>query len=171
MAYPIVELVIATTLLVAGATTDVLRRRIPNAINALVLAAGLAAQGVGGGWRGALSALAAAALILAALFPAWQRGRLGGGDVKLAAATAAWVGLGRLVPFALVTALAGAAVAVACAALSSRQARRQIRANLVLAAAAGATPEVPIRSGGGRVSVPYGVAVAAGALVVLWGGG
>ena len=40
--------------------------------------------------------------------------------------------------------------------------------NLLAVAAGASAQDVAIRGGAGRVSVPYGVAVALGALAVLW---
>jgi prepilin peptidase CpaA len=170
MSYPVVELGIATALVVAGAFADVRRRRIPNAVNGALIAAGVLAQASAHGRGAMLSGLAAAALTLAVLWHPWLKGRIGGGDVKMAAAAATWVGLGHLLPFALATALAGGLVAVLCAALSTRQARQEMKANLMVAAL-GQTPELPMKGGPGRVSVPYGVAVALGAVSILWGTG
>ena len=79
---------------------------------------GLIVRGVDQGPLAALSGVGAAALVLALLFRPWQAGGLGGGDVKLAAATAAWVSFGQLVWFALATGLAGGAVALVCYLLS-----------------------------------------------------
>src|SRR6266545_2000829 len=69
-----------------------------------------------------LLAVAGAALVLLALIPVWSRGFLGGGDVKLAAACAAWLALGDLPVFALAVALAGGLVAAAALVLSRRAA-------------------------------------------------
>jgi Flp pilus assembly protein protease CpaA len=169
MSHPVAQLGVATVLLIAGAVADLRKRRIPNALNVGLLAAGVWAQASRGGWGAVMSGLGATLLIVVALWQPWLRGRIGGGDVKMAAAAATWMGLGSLLPYALATMVAGGLVALVCAALSSRQARRQMQTNLTMAVAGRVTPDVSIRSGGGRVSVPYGAAVALGALSVLWG--
>ena len=157
-------------LLGVAAAWDIGRRRIPNGLTVGIAAAGLAAQIVSHGAGGALSGLAAAAIAGALLWPAWAGGALGGGDLKLAVAAGMWVGLSRLLPFGLASAIAGGVLAVVCYAASSREARRGMRRNLVHAAS-GLRIEPPLRSGDGRVSLPAGVAVAAGALfAVLMGG-
>jgi prepilin peptidase CpaA len=168
MSYPVPFLGVGTALLVAGAVADIRNRRIPNALNGLLLVAGVAGQASVNGAKGALSGVAAALLVVIGLWRPWRRGRIGGGDVKMAGAAAAWTGLGLAIPYLLATAVAGGLVALVCAARSSRQARRQMQANLVAVTAGAGAPEVDIRGGGGRVSVPYGAAVAVGALVVLW---
>jgi prepilin peptidase CpaA len=168
MSYPVPHLGVGTALLLVAAVADIRNRRIPNLLNGALLVAGVASQASVNGSRGALSGVAAAVLLVIGLWRPWQKGRIGGGDVKMAAAAAAWTGLGLAVPYLLATALAGGLVALVCGARSSRQAQREMQANLVAVAAGLGAPEVAIRGGAGRVSVPYGVAVAAGALAVLW---
>jgi hypothetical protein len=58
-----------------------------------------------------------------------------------------------------------------CYALSTREARTEIRANLAAAAAGAGLPQAPLKGGAGRRSVPYGVAFALAALALLWKGG
>jgi prepilin peptidase CpaA len=168
MSYPVPHLGVGTALLLAGAVADLRNRRIPNAVNGALLVAGVASQAGVNGWRGALSGVAAAVLVVIGLWRSWQKGRIGGGDVKMAGAAAAWTGLGLALPYLLATAIAGGLLALLCAARSSRQARREMQANLVAVAAGLGAPEVDIKGGAGRVSVPYGAAVAVGALAVLW---
>jgi prepilin peptidase CpaA len=93
-------------------------------------------------------------------------GGIGGGDVKLAAATAVWVGLGKLPWFALATALAGGIVSLVCFALAGKSARADMRANLTLAVVHGELPQVPTHKT--HVSVPYALAILAGAIVVFF---
>lgn len=157
-------------LLGVAAAWDIGRRRIPNGLTVGIAAAGLVAQFLGGGVGGALSGLAAAAITGALLWPAWAGGALGGGDLKLAAAAGMWVGLSRLLPFALASAIAGGVLAAICYAASSREARGGMRRNLVYAAR-GLRIEPPLRSGSGRVSLPAGAAIAAGALFAMVMGG
>jgi prepilin peptidase CpaA len=146
---------------------DLGRRRIPNVVCALVFVFGLVVRGVDQGLLAALSGVGSAALILAILFRPWQAGGLGGGDVKLASATAAWVSFGQLVWFALATALAGGVVALACYLLSRAPARAGIRANLTLSLLHNELPPAPSHRAGG-VSVPYALAIAAGAFVAFF---
>jgi prepilin peptidase CpaA len=145
---------------------DLRRRRIPNAISALVFASGLGANAYLHGILSLGSGLAASFLLLAVLFRAWRAGGIGGGDVKLAAAVGAWVGLAHLASFVLTSALAGGVVAAAVYLFASPAARADVKASLVLAAAHGRMPDVPSHRKG-HVSVPYAVAISAGAAVAL----
>ena len=154
-------------LLLAAALWDIRKRRIPNPLNAAVLLAGLLVAFLGGGWLSALSALGASFLTVALFWIPWRKGMLGGGDVKLAGAAAASVGLPLLHEYLLATALAGAVVALVCFFMSNRSARQEMVTNLKMATA-GVLPRPPLRGGGGRISVPYGVACAAAALLVAF---
>jgi Flp pilus assembly protein protease CpaA len=116
------------------------------------------------------SGAATGAVTLALLWLPWRSGRVGGGDVKLAAGAGFWLGLSRLPEYLLLAALAGGVLSLIYYALSSRDARREIRMNLTSAALSASLPTVTLASGAGRRSVPYGVAFAAAAGVILWGG-
>jgi prepilin peptidase CpaA len=153
-------------LLVAAALWDIRRRRIPNAINSAVLLAGLATAAQAGGWRQALSGLGAALLCLALLWWPWLGKRIGGGDVKLAAAAASAVGLSRIHEYLLGMAVAAGALALVCYGLSNASARRQISTNLKLLTL-GILPEPPLHGDGARVSVPFGVAATLSALTIV----
>jgi prepilin peptidase CpaA len=145
---------------------DLRRRRIPNAVSGLVFVSGLGMSAYLHGTLALGSGLAASFALLAMLFPAWRAGGIGGGDVKLAAAVGAWVGLAHLVWFILATALAGGVVAAAVYLFASPAARAEVKANLVLASAHGQMPDVPSHRKG-HLSVPYAVAISAGAAVAL----
>jgi prepilin peptidase CpaA len=170
VSFPVAHLAAATLLLVAAAASDAWKRRVPNALSGAMAVAGAWTQASERGWMAMFSGLAAATVMIALLWRPWLKGRIGGGDVKMGAATAIWLGLLALPQYVLVSAVAGGIVAAAAYLASSRQARGEMRANLKGAAAAGVVPEVPLRGGAGRVSVPYSVAFAMGALVILWGG-
>ncbi len=165
-------LIAIPALLVAAAVWDVARHRIPNAINVCLALAGLGARTYEGGASGALSGIAAGLLAGALLYPAWIRRAVGGGDLKLAVAAGLWVGLSGLGTYLLASAVAGGALAAGCYAASSREARREIRGNL-LAIRLGISAPVTVSPGvtGGRVPVPAGAAIAAGALAAAVLGG
>jgi prepilin peptidase CpaA len=132
--------------LLAAAAEDVLRLRISNITIVVVLGAAIAAMALEG-FRGPLwqNALIFAA-ILAVGTAAFARDLLGGGDVKLLAATGLWVNLSAAVWLLASVFLAGGLVALVY--IFVRRVRGVKR-----------TPT------GNRV--PYGVAIAAGALFVL----
>ena len=159
---------IVAALLVWGAVTDVRVARIPNRliVAGLVLAAlaALAAGGVMG------LGLALAALIFAFLigFGGFAIGAIGGGDAKFLMVGAALVGWQQMVPYLLATAALGAVLAVGVIVWQ----RRGIEATVMTADLAKSMMTLG-RKGHrgrlgdeGRLAVPYGVAIAAGALIV-----
>jgi prepilin peptidase CpaA len=164
------EWITVAGLLAIAAASDVALHRIPNAISVAVAVTGVAAAVVRSGWAAALSALAALGVVFAVLFVAWRRRTLGGGDLKLAAAAATWVGFEGLGAYAVVSALAFGAFAGVSYLASSRAARREIRANLALAGH-GVSTSIEIGASRGRVPVPAGAAFAVGALCALILGG
>jgi prepilin peptidase CpaA len=147
--------------LIVAAICDLKRRRIPNVLTFGLLIVGLAAQAIFRGPLASLSGLAAGAIVILALYVPWNAGGIGGGDVKLGAASAAWLGLGHILPFALATAVAGGVVAFVCYVVARPATRAEVRANVTLAVLQGELPTVPTHRTG-HPSVPYAVAIAAG---------
>jgi prepilin peptidase CpaA len=145
---------------------DLWRRRIPNAVSAFLFVSGLAIRAIDQSFGQALSGAGAAALVVAALYRPWLMGGLGGGDVKLAAATAAWVPLARLPWFALSAAATGGLFAVIYYFRARAPARAEIRANLTLTVLQNELPSVPSHRAG-HLSLPYSLAIASGAVVVF----
>lgn len=100
-------------LIVYAAFSDLLAMTISNFISLalmclfvpLAIGSGLAAGEIF--WH-----LATGALILAIGFALFARGWIGGGDAKLAAATAVWLGFDRLGEYALVASLLGGVLAL-----------------------------------------------------------
>jgi prepilin peptidase CpaA len=170
MHFPVAFLGTASFLLAIAALWDVRKRKIPNYLSAAIAISGLGAQIANRGLIAAGSGLAAGVVTIALLWHLWMRGKIGGGDVKAAGAAAVWIGLGLLPHYLVAMAAAGGLVGTVCYLLSSRVARAEMKTNMSVVAI-GLVPDAPIRGGEGRVSVPYGVAVAIGALVVLWRGG
>jgi prepilin peptidase CpaA len=166
MSPPIPSLIPLGLGLSAAIVFDLRWRRIPNVVAGFVFLTGLGFSGYHGGVLAALSGLAAAVLLVALLFTPWKGGGIGGGDVKLAAATAAWIGLSHLIWFVLASAVAGGVVAAVYYLFASPAARADVKANLVLAGLQGELP-TPATNKKGHVSVPYAVAISAGAVVAL----
>jgi prepilin peptidase CpaA len=143
----------ALALFLAAAATDARTRRIPNELCLALAAAGLGRIAfelvAGGAVVPAAADVGAAAVVFLAGAVAFGAGLLGGGDVKLLAAGTVWVGAAALLPFLMVTALAGGVLAAAFLALAF------------------------LRREGGRVALPYGIAIAAGGIVAtgstVWG--
>jgi prepilin peptidase CpaA len=153
-------------LVCAAAFTDLRSRRIPNALTVAGLVAGLGLRVPLGG-EAVLDGLGGAVAALALGIPFFAARALGGGDVKLLAAVGAFAGWTGLLDTLLAIALAGAALALIEAV--RRGVLVQVFANtgkLALYYATlsryGARPEIGAQA---AVSVPYGVAIAAGAIV------
>jgi prepilin peptidase CpaA len=145
-------------LVAVAAAADAATRRVPNALAVAIGTLGVVHQLQSDGIHAALVAAGTGALVLIVLILPWSRRVLGGGDVKLAAACATWVGWERLPTFLLATALAGGLVAVATGTMALRR-----------AAAAGvdkrSTPSGVARAR--KAKVPYSLAIAAGAVAAL----
>ncbi len=166
MTFPASHLLVLGVCLALATGWDVATRKIPNLVTGAAALTGVVAQLVDhGGWS-TLSGLAAAAIGIALLYRPWVAGGIGGGDVKMAAAVAIWVGLGGMIRYALAVAAAGGVVALVMYSLSRKAIRQDIKANLTLAALQQSLPTVEVRAAG-RPSVPYGLAIAAGAAFAL----
>lgn len=158
--------VLAALLAIASAG-DVAVHRIPNALVLSVLATGLLAQGLATPRIPALAGSLGAVLVVGIVtWPAWTRSWLGGADLKLAAATAAWLGLEHVPVYLLASAVSVGAVSVVCYGASARAARSEVRRNLAIAAR-GVAIAAPLGAEGGRVQVPAGLGFALGALATL----
>ena len=94
-------------------------------------------------WPDAAVQLAAAAIVFIVLAGAFYLGMMGGGDVKLAAALALWFSPPEILKFLVVMSIVGGVLTLG-----------------ILAAHR-------LRSKQGRPQIPYGVAIAFGALVIL----
>ncbi len=145
--------------LAIAAAADIAQRRVPNVVVAPLAAAGIAAQWASGGAGSAGNGVLAGSAVIAILVIPWARGAIGGGDVKLAASVAIWLGLGSLLPFLLYAGAAGVPVALT-ARLAHRLELRRLARTVSTAGEAVLPPQE---------TVPVAVAVALGALAALWG--
>ena len=138
----------------AAAASDLVRYEIPNALSVALVAAFLP-------FASALALPVAAEHLLAALSVlvlttlCFAFGLMGGGDAKLLAAAALWMGWHNLLPFILLTTLAGACLGMALLAL---------RRVLPSASESGRWYSRLLRP---REGVPYGVAISGAALALL----
>ncbi len=148
------------TLLAAAALGDLRHRRIDNRICAALLALWPAYLVVTPAPVPILAGLGVGTAVLVVAVVLWHRRLIGGGDAKLLAVLAVWAGPGRVVPFLLVTAVAGGALALAWLW------HRRIGWTLLVpfhAALAGRLPSWLAASSAGRpAGLPYGVAIAIG---------
>jgi prepilin peptidase CpaA len=145
-------------LVIIAALTDATSFTIPNRISILLLAAYLPAALLLGRPLTDMGVDAAVGVVaLLAGMAMFAAGWIGGGDAKLLAACALWLGLRGAPTFLLATALAGGGLAVLL--LNARSASMRC-----YFAAAPAWLCRLVTPGG---SVPYGVAIAAGALAAF----
>ncbi|MDR0242130.1 MAG: prepilin peptidase [Burkholderia sp.] len=161
-----------TLLAVAAASTDIASRRIPNRLVAVGLAGALVAQCLLHGiLPGALAWLAGAATGFGLLLPLYLLRGMAAGDVKLMLAIGAWVGAEMTIYIVLATFVAGGIGAIAFALLRGRM--RRMWAN-VRAMIARRSQAAHAEAAGGAEditsvgSLPYGVAIAAGTLGMLF---
>jgi prepilin peptidase CpaA len=156
----------------AAAWFDLKERRIPNALTVSALGVALLIALIGGLPSVGASLLGAGICFLLALPFFLVRG-LGGGDVKLLVAFGAFLGPTRIAAAMLVTAFVGGAMGLA--AMIRQGAVRQTFLNLyAMLSTVGRRALRPKQEGEGHfwvtldtpgaVTVPYGVAIAAGAL-------
>lgn len=144
---------LAVALFALAALTDIRWRRIPNALSGALALLGLVRIGLalaaGGPPLVAGFDIAAASALFACAAAGFHFGLIGGGDVKLLAAGALWLGAGATGPFLLTTMLAGGLLAVLL-----------VAGRMV----------VPVGArGGAGPSLPYGVAIAAGGILSTGG--
>jgi len=161
---------LVVALLVLAALADIATRTIPDTIAIAVAVLGVAARLLVG--PAALAVSAAAAMVLFALLVVLHaRGLMGGGDVKLAAATCIGLTLQSVQPFVVVTALAGGVLALLH--LGGRWALRTVPHPLPAPRGA-CLPRRVLSAERWRIarhgSIPYGVAIACGGIWAVLNG-
>jgi prepilin peptidase CpaA len=138
-----------------AAATDLLTMTIPNRLSIGLCAAFLVLAPVAGlGWQDILSHMAAGSGMLLGGILLFSLGWLGGGDAKLLAAASLWLGFDQLVMFLAYVAVFGGVLATAILAYRSTP------------AGAWPLPGWAIRLHTKGEGMPYGMAIAAGALAV-----
>lgn len=158
MSLPLIAiLVVFPAAMAYAAASDLVTMTIPNWLCLLLVAAfGLCAAAIGFGWSAVGWNLAAGLLMLTLCFGLFAAGWIGGGDAKLAAATALWLGFEQLLPYLFVATLVGGVLTVVLVKLRE--------APLPGLAKGWSWAQ---RLHGVEKGVPYGIALAAAALVVL----
>ena len=162
---------LAIVVALAACATDVVRRRVPNALTLSAAVAGLVVHTLLGGAPGLGVALLGIVVGLAVFFPIFALGGMGGGDVKLMAALGAWVGPAAIGWTALYGAIAGGVFGVAVAASSGylRQALTNVGLLLHTWSLVGVRP-VPaytLEHGTGP-RLPYALPILAGLVMAIW---
>jgi len=156
------RLLLFPAMMAFAASSDLFTMTISNRI-ALILVGGFFAMAFVAGMtpNDVLMHVGAAFSVLAVTFVFFARGWIGGGDAKLAAATALWLGFDHLMPYLLYASLFGGVLTFA-----------MIRFRLTPLPAMLADQEWVKRLHKLDGGVPYGIALAAAALVIypdtLW---
>src|SRR5687767_8192097 len=140
-------------LLIAGGAEDAARLRISNITCGLTAAAALVAMAVVGFEPAVWQNFAVFAALMAVGTVLFAAGKLGGGDVKLFAATGLWFDLSGALTMLICVLLAGGVLALLVLALRMFGWNDATRDRVVI-----------LKAGGG---IPYGVAIAAGSLFAV----
>ena len=106
-----IRLMLFPAMMAFAASSDLLTMTISNRVS-LILVGGFFALALVSGMSAAdmLSHVGAAAIVLVVAFGFFARGWIGGGDAKLAAATALWLGFDHLLTYLLYASLFGGAL-------------------------------------------------------------
>jgi prepilin peptidase CpaA len=157
-----IRLLLFPALMAFAASSDLFTMTISNRVT-LILVAGFFALALftGMNLNAVLWHVAAALAVLAVTFTLFAQGWIGGGDAKLAAATALWLGFDHLLPYVLYASIFGGVLTLA-----------MIKFRLMPLPAAIAEQDWVKRLHKLDGGVPYGIALAAAALLIypdtLW---
>jgi prepilin peptidase CpaA len=151
-----IRLFLFPALMAFAASSDLLTMTISNRVS-LLLVGGFFAIALLTGMHGAelLSHIGAGLLVLGLTFGFFARGWIGGGDAKLAAATALWFGFEHLLPYFVYASLLGGALT-----LLLLQFRNLPLPSLFMG------QQWAERLHSKHAGVPYGIALAAAALLI-----
>lgn len=155
-----------TSLLLWAAFGDLRSRRIPNRVVLAIAVLGLLYSGISGGVSGFGESVGGMGTGLLCWLPFYVLGWLGAGDVKMFAASGAWLGPMKALEGSLMAALIGALLA-----LLWMLRVRGVRSSLETLTVATSSPRVLANSpkeGDTKGTLPYGIAMAAGALLAAW---
>lgn len=160
-----------TVLLVIGCVSDLRARKIPNELVVAILVTGwlfalVTATEV---WRAIGLSLAGTALGFGIWIVFYLIGVIGAGDVKFFAASGAWLGPAATWRAALIAAIAGGVLAVVFLVMERRLG--DVLRRTALAASSGSLADIPrqtVNPDPKHRPLPYGVALAIGALLAAW---
>jgi prepilin peptidase CpaA len=139
-----------------AAVWDLLTMKIPNRLSAILAVGYFAAAALAGVPLADIGMHVLCGMaILAATFAMFNFGWIGGGDAKLAAATALWIGWSPLAEYGLSSAIAGGALTLIIL-MGRRIALPQVLASQAWIA----------RLHNAKTGIPYGIALALGGLIV-----
>ena len=156
MILDIARLLLFPALMAFAAATDLFTMTISNRVS-LALAAGFLALALlsGMGFYDILSRVGAGATVLAAAFACFAMGWVGGGDAKVAAGAALWFGFGHLLNYLVYSSLFGSALTLLLLQFRQWPLPYQL---------AGQTWLLKLHAK--ESGIPYGIALAIGALAV-----
>lgn len=150
-------LVVFPFLMAYAASRDLLTMLIPNTVSiALAVAFAAFAIASGFGLSEIANHLGAGAVTLLVTFSLFAFGLIGGGDAKLASATALWIGFDHLPEYLLLASVAGGALTLGLLAMRA----------LPLPGPVARLP-FALHLHDAKTGVPYGIALALAALLVL----
>jgi len=151
-----IRLVLFPAMMAFAASSDLITMTISNRVSLILVGGFLAlALATGMGATDMLWHIGAAAVVLVAAFGFFIQGWIGGGDAKLAAATALWLGFDHLLPYLLYASLFGGALTLLLLQFRMAPLPRMLAGQEWL-------QRLHRKDGG----VPYGIALAAAALAV-----
>lgn len=159
---------------VVASIIDYRAHKVPNWLNALLAAGGIAAQGWFFGWSGVGNAVLGILVGLGVLIVPWLMGGMGAGDVKLMAAIGAWFGPWMTLVAFCTGAIIGGVIAGVLIVVGRRVADAWMNLGLImikmrkLDTALGEFASV--RSlGSSTILLPYGIPLSIGSVTVLVG--
>jgi prepilin peptidase CpaA len=156
MVADLARLMLFPALMAFAASSDLLTMTISNRVSIILMAGFFAlALSSGMGASDILLHVAASGAVLLVAFGLFTQGWIGGGDAKLAAGTALWLGFAHLLPYLIYASLFGGVLTLAL-----------IQFRLVPLPRWLATHEWVQRLHSKDGGVPYGIALAAAALTV-----
>jgi prepilin peptidase CpaA len=159
--------IVFTTLLAMAAIGDVRTRRIPNPLVGILALLGICYSVVTMPFlAGLIRSAEGLGIGLACWLPLYLFGWLGAGDVKLFAAAGAWLGPAKALEGSLIAALLGAVLALIWMLRSSGI--RNVVQTLGIATTLPSVLTQPTNPPNTVRSLPYGVAIAAGAICAAW---
>lgn len=144
-------------MMVAAGVGDFLTMRIPNWLNGAIIASFFVlAFLVGMPWEIMKWHLASGGMLLLAGMALFFFGGFGGGDAKMLAAGGLWIGWSGLIPFLVYTSLAGGLLALVMILWHNLQVEQEVRQSSWMK-----------RVFGNNLDLPYGVAIATGAVLAF----
>ncbi len=156
MVADVARLILFPALMAFAASSDLLTMTISNRVSLILIGGFLMLAGISGmGTVEILGHIGAGALVLLVAFGFFTRGWIGGGDAKLAAATALWLGFDYLLPYLLYASLFGGALTLLL-----------VQFRMAPLPPALARHEWLERLHRREAGVPYGIALAAAALAI-----